>query len=185
MLFGFWLAPKTAIGTGFKPAIQTPVYASLQDLKERLPGDSRLWTWWDMGYVIPYATGLGVYHDGGAQRSPQTYFIARSLVDDDPQALHNIINFIDTNGNRGLQSLLDSLDSKRALAGHITGFQEPLQRSNIHVLFTADMIAKYSAIHRIGAWDFTSGKKQAEGYAALSCESRVGSALNCGGSGLD
>ncbi len=180
VLFGFWLVPKTAIGTTFRPAIPAPIYAALQDLKHQLPRGSRLWTWWDMGYVIPHATGLGVYHDGGAQRSPQTFFVAKSLMDDDPQRLHNIINFVDAHGNRGIQTLLDQLSSKTALVEHVTHYKEPLDRPNIHVLFTADMIQKFSAIQYIGAWDFASGSKSNEGYKVLSCKSYIGDNLSCG-----
>ena len=69
-----------------RPAIPAPVFRDLQILADRLPADSRMWTWWDHGFAIVDATGFGVYHDGAAQYTPQTNLIAASFVHSDPRA---------------------------------------------------------------------------------------------------
>ena len=90
------------------PAIPAPVFRDLQMLAERLPADSRMWTWWDFGFAISDTTGFGVYHDGAAQYTPQTNLIAASFVDPDPRVMHDVIGFVDREGNRGIRRLAAS-----------------------------------------------------------------------------
>lgn len=59
-------------------------------------------TAWDYGYLSTYITEMATLHDGGSQRSPKTYFIARGLVDNRPDQLLKIIDFISHEGVPGI-----------------------------------------------------------------------------------
>ena len=59
----------------------------------------------DNGFAITHAASLAIYHDGAAQYTPQTHLIARSLVEHSQEALHNIINFVEYNANKGIDAL--------------------------------------------------------------------------------
>ena len=88
-----------------QPAVPAPVFRDLQALAERLPANSRIWTWWDLGFAVVDTTGFGVYHDGAAQYTAQTNLIAASFVHADPRTMHHLIGFVDREGNRGIQRL--------------------------------------------------------------------------------
>ncbi|NND67119.1 MAG: hypothetical protein HKN19_05980 [Halioglobus sp.] len=179
-LFAFWIAPRTAIYLPFTPALPAPIYSALQELGTTLPKQSRLWTWWDTGFMIPYVVGAGVYHDGGAQKSPQTYFVAHSLVHTEQRVLRNIVSFVDAYGNRGIEDAVGTRGSRAAAVAHIARYPGPLRHEPVFVAFTADMIGKYPSLHKIGAWDFLSGAPQTAGFAELGCTARYGDILDCG-----
>src|SRR6185503_7913884 len=118
VVFFVGLAPTPGSLGAPRPAIPAPVFRELKILGKQLPAHSRMWTWWDNGFVIVDATGFGVYHDGAAQYTPQTNLIAASFVESDPRALHDIIGFVDREGNRGI----------RRLAASATDFDDLLRR---------------------------------------------------------
>ena len=76
------------------------------EVKKRVPENSALLTWWDYGYAITDATGLATFHDGSAQFSPKTYFIARGLISADPEELYDITQYMATEGNRGISKTI-------------------------------------------------------------------------------
>ena len=74
----FWvISSHTAISFVPGPSIHTGIYATFLEVKKRVPKDSALLTWWDYGFAITDVTELATFHDGSAQFSPKTYFIAR------------------------------------------------------------------------------------------------------------
>ena len=79
MVLFFWgISEQTAISFVPGPSITPRIYETFLEVKNRVPEDSALLTWWDYGYSIIDATGLATFHDGGTQNLPKTYFIARS-----------------------------------------------------------------------------------------------------------
>jgi dolichyl-diphosphooligosaccharide--protein glycosyltransferase len=182
IVFAILVAPRTALNEPFHPALPTQVVSSLGDLGSNLPPAARIWTWWDTGFLIPYVAGASVYHDGGAQKSPQTYFVAKSLVSDRQKVLHNVVSFIDARGNRGIAELVQASGSRLAGSLEIVNNSWPLRHDAVFVIFTADMIAKYPALHGIGAWDFDTGAAAPSGILNLGCTGRSGDLLECRGS---
>ena len=51
-------------------------------------------TWWDFGYWLNYFSGLSSVHDGGSQRSPKTYLVAKSLTSTEQLKSYNMINYL-------------------------------------------------------------------------------------------
>lgn len=62
------------------PPQSKEVYAaSLIELKEKLPEDASVFTWWDDGYMIQNITGLPTYHDGGIMETAKTFLRQKAL----------------------------------------------------------------------------------------------------------
>ncbi len=181
LAFSLWLAPMTAINHVPSPAMPGTLYSAFLDLKERLPTGSRLWTWWDNGFAITYAASLGVYHDGAAQHTPKTHLIARSLVEHSQTALHNIINFVDFNGNKGIDALASKTQSRDRFLETIRGYQGPTNNEEIYVLYNADMIHKLSAIYVVAGWRQQSENDGLDRYERLVCDRTKNSVLYCEG----
>jgi hypothetical protein len=102
LVFVVWFRPAADRLQAPPPAIPAPVYQDLKALATQVPADTRLWTWWDLGFAIVDTTGLGVYHDGAVQFTPQTNMVAVSLARPDPALLHALVRFVDHAGNSGI-----------------------------------------------------------------------------------
>ena len=103
MAVSFWLiSGQTAISFVPGPSIHTGVYATFLKVKKLVPEDAVLLTWWDYGYALTEVTGQATFHDGGAQTSPKTFFVARSFISDNPDELYNTISYLAGEGARGI-----------------------------------------------------------------------------------
>ncbi len=178
----FWLiSGQTAISFVPGPSIHTGLYATFLEVKKRVPEDSALLTWWDYGYAITDATGLATFHDGGAQTSPKTYFIARGLISADQDELYDITQYLATKGNRGIA---ENNTSPEALLGAVRNPQlKPWDP--IYLFFTADMTGKYGAISKLGSWDIKNGGSKPRGYQNLACNKITNVAMDCRGAKID
>jgi len=184
VFFG-WLATPSSRGFVPRPAIPASVFHDLQTLAQRLPANSRIWTWWDLGFAIVDATGLGVYHDGAAQYTPQTNLIAASFVDPSQRVMHDVICFVDREGNRGIRRLAaHAADENHLLLGMRDGGCTPAGVP-IFVLFTPDMMVGYPAMRTLGTLDAAAARPRSLGIRWLRCERLVDDVLHCGGDALD
>jgi undecaprenyl-diphosphooligosaccharide---protein glycotransferase len=178
----FWLiSGQTAISFVPGPSIHTGLYATFLEVKKRVPVDSALLTWWDYGYAITDATDLATFHDGGAQTTPKTYFIARSLISSDPDELYDITQYLSTEGYLGIA---ENNTSPEAL---LAAMRNPQQKpwDPIYLFFTADMTGKYGAISKLGSWDIVNGGSKPRGYQNLACNKITNEEMNCRGAKID
>ena len=178
----FWgISSQTAISFVPGPSIHTGLYATFLEVKKRVPEDSSLLTWWDYGFAITDATGLATFHDGSAQFSPKTYFIARSFISSDQDELYDITKYLATEGNRGIAK---NNSSPEAL---LRAVRNPQNKpwDPIYLFFTADMTGKYGAISKLGSWDIDNGGSKPRGYQNLACNKITNVEMNCRGAKID
>ena len=181
-VFFWFISGQTSMSFVPGPSIHTGLYATILEVKKRVPLDSALLTWWDYGYAITDATGLATFHDGGGlQQRPNTYFIARSLISSDQDELYDITQFLSTEGNRGI---VENNTSPEAL---MTAIRNPTIKpwDPIYLFFTADMTGKYGAISKIGSWDIKNGGSKPRGYQNLACNKITNAEMNCRGAKID
>ncbi|MDC0229376.1 hypothetical protein OAK48_00225 [Deltaproteobacteria bacterium] len=180
-LFFIWISGKTAISFVPGPSIHPKLYATFLEVKNLVPKDSALLTWWDYGYAITDATGLATFHDGGRQRGPRTYFIARSMISHDPEELYDITQYLSTFGNLGIAQ---NNSSPEHLLKTVRNPQ--LKPWNpIHLFFTADMTGKFGAISKLGSWDLSKGGSQPRFYQNLACNKFTNDEMFCRGAKFD
>jgi len=179
----FWLiSGQTAISFVPGPSIHTGLYATILEVKKRVPEDSALLTWWDYGYAITDVTGLATFHDGGGlQQRPSTYFIARSLISSDPDELYDITQYLATEGNRGIA------ENNTSPEDLLQAMRNPEHKpwNPIYLFFTADMTGKYGAISKLGSWDIVNGGSQPRVYQNLACNKITNEEMNCRGAKID
>ena len=180
-VFFLWISSRTAISFVPGPSIHTGLYATFFGVKSRVTKDSVLLTWWDYGYAITDATELATFHDGGAQTSPKTFFIARGLISEDQDELYDITQFLATEGNRGIT---ENNSSPEAL---LEAVRNPKLKpwDPIYLFFTADMTGKYGAISKLGSWDIVNGGSKPRGYQNLACNKITNEEMNCRGAKID
>lgn len=185
-LYATWFAPASGRDFVPRPAIPAPVFRDLQILANRLPSNSRMWTWWDLGFAIVDTTGFGVYHDGAAQYTPQTNLVAASFVSRDQRVLYDVIDFVDREGNRGIRRLAASADSFGDLLDRMRGYRSPPDEVPIYVLYTSDMLLKYPAMRALGtSGPASASRPTSSGIRLLRCLPAVDDTLACAGQTLD
>ena len=178
----FWLiSGQTAISFVPGPSIHTGLYATFLEVKKRVPENSALLTWWDYGYAITDAIGMATFHDGGSQKSPKTYFIARGLISDEPEELYDITQYLATEGNLGIA---ENNSSPQAL---LEAVRNPKLKpwDPIYLFFTVDMTGKFGAISKLGSWDIENGGSKPRAYQNLACNKITNHELSCQGAKID
>ncbi|MFN4196650.1 MAG: STT3 domain-containing protein [Caldimicrobium sp.] len=124
-------------------------------LKEKTPQNAVIWSWWDYGYAFQLYARRAVFHDGGSQTSPKTYFIARSFTTSDPREGWLITSFVSNYGLTGLAKLLqEGISAEKILEKIRNGeYTKPIN-APIYWVFTKDLIPKFGWIHYFGSYDF-------------------------------
>ncbi len=150
---------SNAIKFFITPKITPALASDFTKLKELTPEGSWIWTWWDYGYAIQYYAERGVFHDGGSQSSPKTYFVATTYSTSTPKIAHNVITGIANVGNHGITKLLK--EGKKAAEIRDMFFEgefsKPLKHP-VYWAFTGDEIGKFGWINYFGTWNFNEEK---------------------------
>jgi dolichyl-diphosphooligosaccharide--protein glycosyltransferase len=157
-------------------SIPPVLFSTFVMLKEKLPKDAAVYTWWDFGLAIEAVSELATFHDGMTQNTPKTWLVAKSYVSP-AEKLSRYVAYI---SNVGVYEL-DNMSPKEAVK-RIDSYDKPLEKENVYLFFTQDMIQKFSAIEYIGTWDVDLGKPaQVRGLDIIPCENFNMSSLMCGG----
>ena len=137
------------------PKITPGLAATFSKLKELTPRNSWIWTWWDYGYAIQYYSNRGVFHDGGSQYSPKTYFVATTFSTASPKVAYNAILAVANLGASGIEKLLKEGKRAQEVRDAIFSgkFSKPL-RNPVYWVFTSDEFGKFGWINYFGTWDF-------------------------------
>ena len=182
LVFFLVVSLTTATGLIPKPSVPPQNIFSFLFLKDNLPKDSAIYTWWDYGYALTETTNRATFHDGGSQTSPKTYFIAKSFVSDSQSELYNTISYLASEGTGGIYQMIDEHVPDEDLFETVLANPPVLSKGNVFVVYTKDLIGKYGAINSIGRWDSVKQRPgPGTGYRILKCNQLKGFELLCQG----
>jgi dolichyl-diphosphooligosaccharide--protein glycosyltransferase len=151
-------------------------------LRDRLPENSAIYTWWDFGLAIEAQSGHATFHDGMSQNTIKTWLIARSFLGSQTDMYRNI-SYITNNGMApASQEIRAGKISAVELLEDIDSYNIPLEHEKIYMMFTQDMISKYGAIQYIGNWDVFNARHVASpALDMLYCTPTMEDRLTCEG----
>jgi len=176
---------KTSFSYVPRPSISKDVYKEISGLKDKLPPDSVVLSWWDYCLAIEERTGFATYHNGMSQRTPKTYFIAKALTGMSQKELRNITAFIHNEGNEKIQQMLDSGEKVDDIINKVKRYDKKIEGKRAFLVITADMIRKFQPIASIGNWDFDTGKGHGGAYRGIKCSGVKNGVLICGKDRID
>ena len=172
----FWsISSKTAIAFLPMPSIPTKIYKTFLDIKNIIPNNSAILTWWDYGFAITDATELATFHDGSSQFGPKTYFIARSFLSSEQIELYKISQYLATEGEPGIKK--NNTSPENLLKTVLNPKNKP--PDPIYLFFTADMTSKFGAISKLGSWDIKNGGSHPKIFQNLVCNKINAEEMNC------
>ena len=196
MLFGGCVSAGIALAnspTGYvpNPSFPRPViegFTVLTAIKGK--EDAVVATWWDYGYASMFLNRLPTLHDGGAQTTPTTHFMARALLDSDTLQSIGTLKFLTTAGHKGIFAETRFTGLGEAFTAATTASSPAL-----YVAVTGQMAGWMESISIIGNWDIEKGqpislRNNADGpkvhYRPLSCRfNDYPSSLSCQGIKID
>ena len=137
------------------PKVLSPIVKNMVYLKTHTPSNAAIWTWWDYGYAFEYYSRRATFHDGGAQTTPKTYFIARSFATPSFKEAWNITAFLSHYGLTGIKKFLQNGTSAKELVEMVReGKLSPSLSTPVYWVFTQDLFTKFGWIYYFGTYDF-------------------------------
>ncbi|KJU83202.1 oligosaccharyl transferase STT3 subunit [Candidatus Magnetobacterium bavaricum] len=178
-LFFLSVLNQTAYAYVPQPSVPTSIYIPMSQLKDKLPKDSVILTWWDLGYAIVDTTGYATFHDGGTQNTSSTNYIARGLTSESQYELYNIANMLCGKGATVTEDII-----KNDLG--INSIIDDIKVDDIYLMYTQDMIGKFQAIYYLrGAIPQKYANQNESMIIPLLCQSFDGGVLSCGSDTID
>ncbi|MBV6342402.1 STT3 domain-containing protein [Candidatus Magnetobacterium casense] len=179
LLFFLSVFNQTAYSYVPQPSVPTDIYRAMSQLKGKLPQDSVILTWWDLGYAIVDTTGYVTFHDGGTQNTSNTTYIARALTSGSQYELYNIAGMLCANGSTVSEDII-----KKDLA--LNSVIDNVKVDNIYLMYTRDLLGKFQAIYYLrGAIPSKHANQNAPMAVPLSCQSLDGGVLSCNSDTID
>ena len=174
-----------------RPSFTKPVLEGLASLKTTAdPENSVVTTWWDYGYASLFFNGLPTFHDGGAQTTPSTHFVATAFLDADQARSIGNLKFLATRGHAGIAA-------ETSLAGLHQEFSKAVNAPSpdLYLVVTSQMADWMGSISQIGNWDIERGEPiilrgnrngPLVSYERLNCRlAGYPETLNCSGLAFD
>ncbi|QAR34286.1 hypothetical protein EP073_12975 [Geovibrio thiophilus] len=173
------LTYKSSFDFNPSPSIEVGIYKQIKELKKAAPSDAVIYSWWDYGLAYEYA-GFTTFHDGMTQRTPKTYYIAKSLSSDNQEELYNTLAFLAAEGKTGIDRMLSEGKTPQDISAAAANNSLPVEDDKHVVLFTKDMLYKIGAISQLGTWDFETGKYTPFAVVNMRCTQKEGDVIICG-----
>lgn len=167
------------------PAIPTEIFHVYEDMKQNniVPEGSAIYTWWDYGLIIEEYLNSKSFHDGMSQSSPKTYFVARSMVSDSQQDMYNIISYLSNNGMTEINASIKSKTPTQTIIQNVLGYDQNLNKDDVYLMYTADMIGKFGAIQFIGNYDIENKEAKYLEASRIPCsQTEIKGEYVCAGS---
>lgn len=145
MLFIVVAKGYTSYGRINSASIHPKIYDMFKEMKEKLPENSAIYTWWDYGLAITDATGFPVFHSGMTQETAKTWIIAFSMVSNQ-DVLYNTASYLDNFGIKEVEQMAENGATLEDIKSKIVNFDKGPKNKNTYILYTEDMVDKYVAL---------------------------------------
>ncbi|MBF0343995.1 MAG: hypothetical protein HQL06_07175 [Nitrospirae bacterium] len=156
-----------------QPAISAQTYSDYLDIKNRLPANSVILSWWDNGYIIEDITGFATFTDGGYQRTNKTYLLSLGITSKSQTELYNVISLLNGNGSRVTPEAILSGQTSNTVMDNV-------KNDRLYLLYTRDLILKFSWIYSIRGVDPTRHSAKNElVLLQLQCNTFVNNVYGC------
>lgn len=158
-------------------AVNKNIYNLFLEMKNKLPANSIIYSWWDYGLAISDITGFKVFDSGLKENTIKTKLIAKSFYGNQSE-LFKIISYLNNKGISDIKSIKD-IDNIG------DNYNEKLNNDNIYLLITYDMIEKFYPISAIATYDTEKNISFPESYLPLVCSSIDNNKAICSGMEID
>ncbi len=186
LIFMIFFVQRPAVLLFSTPKVSPSVAKDMYYLRSSTEPGSAVWTWWDYGYAIQYYSRRATFHDGGAQGTPKTYFVARSFATSSFSEAWNVISFVSNYGLKGLADLIKGGLSAKDVVFDIRKGELSLPIDTpVYWVFTPDLVSKFSWIYYFGSYNFDRKRGDFIHMYWPKCKPLGKSALSCSSPSMD
>jgi hypothetical protein len=133
-----FLSSGNKAASRISPLMDDTWYEILILMRDKLPKDAVINSWWDFGDWFKVVSRRRVIFDGQSQNIPQAYWMAKAMLSDDEETTIRILRMLNNGGNRAFEVineyLKDPLKSILLLESVLIA-PEPLKARNILLEF--------------------------------------------------
>ena len=150
-----WFSSPTTYVQG--PTFDKRVVKAFADIEQVTTSDKAvIATWWDYGYMSMFMNQMPTLHDGGAQLTPSTYFVAKSLISSSQfEAAKNLLVL----SSLGEKPLIESARNGAEIEDYQTNTER--QQPEVYLVLTNDIANWIPSISKIGRWNIHEGNLDA------------------------
>jgi dolichyl-diphosphooligosaccharide--protein glycosyltransferase len=176
----------SAYNDTYGPVVPVTAIKDFLEIKRRVPPHSAMLSWWDNGYPLMTVGEFATYHDNGTHGGIRSTLIAKAITSPRQEDLAAMLSCVEEYGFTRLSSL--------SVAKNLSGdqlmslvFNHPinLEKDNVYILYSEDMIKTFGSISMIGTWDFNTKTSRSLGYVPLPYFSRAGNIIHFRGGRID
>ena len=173
-----------------RPSFPKEVIKGFRAMDGNLPANSVVATWWDYGYASMLFNNYNTLHDGGAQTSPATHYIARALIAPSQQETASILKYLAADGLDGIARNATSFEGVEQAFMKGPDAQTP----PVYLVLTEQMGGWIGSVSKLGMWDTKEGKpillsgaaaRDRLGYLELRCRTSETASMDCNGNPID
>ena len=155
----FALVPRLSQG----PILNVEHARALKSLRDTIPEDAVVWTWWDWGYATQYFSLRATIADGAMHGGPHLYLPALVYSTNNPRLAAQAIKYTSQAGGPGEVFLGLSGKEAMTLLGKLANDNMSLKpRSEQYLVVNFDMLRLGFWISKHGSWDFVEKKGLAQ-----------------------
>ena len=164
------------------PMPDTATIRSILEIKRRVPANSAMFAWWDMGYPLMEIGEFATYHDGALHGYSRTTLAGKALTSPHQEEMVALLAYLEANGFDPLhEAIMEKNLSGDQVMELIFGLSPEFRGGNVYVFYTGDMINKFNGISFSGTWDFNKRASDPMTYQNLTCFSLTNEILTCRG----
>lgn len=158
-----FLPIKSFTGIGYVPAPSLPVETSksITELKNKLLGNSIIFSWWDLGYPLEALGSFTTISDGGLENIEHRFSLATGYFSNNSDAFYRFVSYISNEKLGGIRDILIRNDEEK-LKAVLSSYEKTIPKDmNIYVLYSEDMLGK---LYSISQYAITTVKDGQETY---------------------
>jgi dolichyl-diphosphooligosaccharide--protein glycosyltransferase len=168
------------------PAVPAATTKAFLEIKRIVPKNSAMLTWWADGYPLMEIGEFATYHDNGTHGEIRSTLIAKALTSSRQEDLAALLSCLEKYGFDRLRSLsVEQNLSGDQLMSMVFNCPPVMNKDNVFILYTHDMIESFEALSMSGSWDFVRKTSNPMRYATLPFFSQSGNIITVQGGQID
>ena len=151
---------STASFSGFSstapPSLNAATTRALLDIKRLVPRHAAMFTpFWEYSYALMEIGDFATYHDGGLQGGIRSTLTAQATTSSRQEEMVSLVSYLEDNGFNPLAERIRKEQMTPAqMEDLVFSYPGPFQGENVYVLYLEGMTRKFTAMSRLGSWNF-------------------------------
>ena len=175
---------STITYTGFNyipaPSLSAATTKAFLEIKRIVPRHSAMFSSWSYGYPLMEIGEFATYQDNSSPGGMRSTLIAKAFTSPRQEDMVALISTLEDYGFNGLQKLVtkDNLSGDQMM-NLVVNHPRMIEKDNIYILYTDNMIESIAGISTFGTWDFDAKTSSPMTYSNLHYFAHSENTISC------